>query len=72
MKIQRGILNNHDCILSLKAKLHRQNEKLKLSDQEKKNLKSDLEALREHTIRINATTCEIFEVTCKLGHPVRR
>ena len=34
-------------------------------------LKSDLEALRDHTIRVNTTTCEIFEVTCLAGHPMR-
>lgn len=42
-----------------------------MADKEKKHLKSDLEALRNHTIKVNANTCEIFEVTCKFGHPVK-
>jgi hypothetical protein len=31
-------------------------------------MKKDLEALRDHTIKVCTQTCEIFEVTCKYGH----
>jgi hypothetical protein len=55
----------------MKRKIHQTKEKLKMAEMEKRMLRSDLEALREHTIRVNTTVCEIFEVTCKNGHIVR-
>ena len=44
---------------------------MKIAEHEKDVIKLDLEALRNHTIKSSQTSCDIFEVTCTFGHPVK-
>lgn len=71
MKTERAKLEEHDCIKALKTKLISQKKKLNLADIEKNVIKLDLEALRNHTIKSSQASCDIFEVTCTYGHPVK-
>lgn len=52
MTTERALQDQHDCVASLKAKLQKQKDKLRVSESEKKLLKKDLEALRDHTIKV--------------------
>ena len=71
MKTERAMINFHDCVKALKKKVLRQKEKLKIAEHEKSVIRLDLEALRNHTIKSSQASCDIFEVTCTYGHPVK-
>lgn len=71
MKTERAMINVHDCVKALKKKVQRQKEKLKIAEHEKSVIRLDLEALRNHTIKSQQASCDIFEVTCTYGHPVK-
>lgn len=71
IKTERATTDYHNCVKALKKKVQRQKEKLKIAEHEKSVIKLDLEALRNHTIKSSQVSCDIFEVTCTYGHPVR-